>query len=143
MVNVRKVSYGKQLWQQLSRAVLHHTEEVHQLSFDVIVDLEPAWFLAQQHGAAAAKDFDVASEFLWEYGINDRPQICLVADPGNWCFDRLSHAPIQIETAGTVPAVRQLYRPFRFFPAIFITKTERRLSLKARRFFKCITSLQR
>lgn len=51
--------------------------------------------------------------------------------------------PFIMETAGTAPAVRLLYRPFPFFPAIFITEMERRLSLKARRFFKCITSFQR
>ena len=45
----------------------------------------------------------------------------------------------EMEMAGTVPAVRLPYWPLGFVPTIFIAKMERRLSLNARRFFKCIT----
>ena len=112
--------------------------EIHQLAFDVVVHLELAGFLAQKHSAAAAEDFDVAPEFLWEHGQDDRQQVRLVADAGYWGSDRLSHAPIQIDTAGTVPGVRLLYRPFGLFSFLFWEH----LSLNLRRFFIDITSLQ-
>ena len=127
-----------QFQQQLSRAVLHHTEEIHQLTLDVVVHLELAGFLAKQHSAAAAEDFDVAPEFLGEHGQNDRQQVRLVADAGYWGSDRLSHAPIQIETVGTVPGVRLLYRPLGLFSFLF---SEHR-SLCLRRFFMGITPFQ-
>ena len=127
-----------QFQQQLRGAVLYYPEEVHQLTLDVVVHLELAGFLAQQHSAAAAKDFNVAPEFLWEHRQDDRQQVRLVADAGYWGSDRLSHAPIQIETAGTVPGVRLLYRPLGL---IFFLSLEH-LSLQLRRFFIDITSLQ-
>ena len=45
-----------QFQQQLRGAVLYYPEEVHQLTFNVVVDLELAGFLAQEHSAAAAED---------------------------------------------------------------------------------------
>ena len=84
------------------------------------------------------KDFNVASEFLGEHGQNDRQQIRLVADAGYWGSDRLSHAPIQIEMAGTVPGVRLLYRPLGYFSFLFLGH----LSLHLRRSFMGITSFQ-
>ena len=78
------------------------------------------------------------SEQVGEHGQNDRQQVCLVADAGYWGSDRLSHAPIQIETAGTVPGVRLLYRPLGYFSFLF----SGRLSLDLRRFFIDITPFQ-
>ena len=49
--------------------------------------------MTQQHSAAAAKDFDKPVIFLRKYGVENRQQIRLVADTGNWGFDRLFHAP--------------------------------------------------
>ena len=102
------------------------------------VHLELARIRAQQHSAAVAKDFDVAPEFLGEHGQDDRQQVRLVADAGNRGSDRLSHTPIQIETAGTVPGVRLLYRPLGYFSLLFLGH----LSLYLRRFFIDTTSLQ-
>ena len=127
-----------QFQQQLRRTVFNHPEEIHQLAFNVGVDLELAGFLAQQHSAAAAKDFNVAPEFLWEHGQDDRQQVRLVADAGYWGSDRLSHAPIQTDTAGTVPGVRMLYRPLELTYFLF----SEHLSLNLRRFFIDITFLQ-
>ena len=129
-----------QFQQQFCRTVLYHPEEIHQLALDVVVDLKLAGFLPQQYGAAAAEDLDVASEFLWEHGQDDRQQVCLVADAGNRGSDRLSHAPIHMEMAGTDPVVRLLYRPFGLF--VLLLKSERHLSLNARRLFISITSSQ-
>ena len=75
------------------------------------------------------------SEQVGEHGQNDRQQVCLVADAGYWGSDRLSHAPIQIETAGTVPGVRLLYRPLGLTFFLFLEH----LSLLLRRFFMGIT----
>ena len=72
--------------------------------------------------------------------LKDRQQCGFVADAGDRGSDRLFHAPFIMETAGTVPVVRIPYRPLGFVPAIFTTEMERRLSLNARGFFKCITS---
>ena len=78
------------------------------------------------------------SEQVGEHGQNDRQQVRLVADAGYWGSDRLSHAPIQIETAGTVPGVRLLYRPLGLTFFLFLEH----LSLNLRLFFIDITSLQ-
>ena len=61
----------------------------------VVIDLEFAFRLSQQHSAAAAKDFDVSIsvKFLWKDRQNDRQQITLVADAGDRGSDRLFHAP--------------------------------------------------
>lgn len=75
---------------------------------------------------------------LGEHGQNDRQQVRLVANAGYWGSDRLSHTPIQIETAGTVPGVRLLYRPLGLLSFLF----SGHLSLHLRRFFIDITSLQ-
>ena len=90
---------------------VHYPEEIHQFPLDIVVDLKIAGFLSQQHSAAAAEDFNIASEFPGEHGQDDRQQVCLVSNAGYGCSDRLSHAPFIIEKAGTVPAVRLLYRP--------------------------------
>ena len=118
-------------WSQLANSS-------RELAFDVVVHLELAWLFAQKHSAAAAEDFDVAPEFLGEHGQDDRQQVRLVADAGYWGSDRLSHAPIQIETAGTVPGIRLLYRPLELTYFLF----SEHLSLNLRRFFIDITSLQ-
>ena len=100
-----------QLQQQLCRTVLYYPEEIHQFPLDVVVNLKFAGFLPQQHSPAAAEDFNIASEFSGEHRQDDRQQVCLISNAGYRCSDRLSHAPFIIETAGTVPAVRLLYRP--------------------------------
>lgn len=83
-----------QLQQQFRGTVPNDPETVHQFAVHIVVDLEFDGIMAQQHGAAAAKGFDKTVVFLWEYGVDDRQQICFVADAGNWGFDRLFHAPL-------------------------------------------------
>ena len=78
------------------------------------------------------------SEQVGEHGQNDRQQVCLVADAGYWGSDRLSHAPIQIETADTVPGVRLLYRPLGLTFFLFLEH----LSLWLRGFFMGTTPFQ-
>ena len=130
-----------QLQQKLRGTVADDTEAVHQLPIHIVVHLKVHRIVAKKYGTTSAKDFDKTLVFLWEYGVKDRQQCGLVADAGDRGSDRLFHAPFIMETAGTVPVVRLPYRPLGFVPAIFTTKMERRLSLNAREFFKCITSL--
>ena len=108
--------------------------------YHIVVHLKVHRIVSQKNGTASAKDFNESLVFLWEYGVNNRQQGGLVTDAGDWGSDRLFHAPFIMETAGTVPVVRIPYRPLGFVPAIFSTEMERRLSLNARGFFKCITS---
>ena len=124
-----------QFQQQLCRTVLHYPEEIHQFPLDVVVDLKFAGFLPQQHSPAAAEDFNIASEFPWEHGQDNRQQVCLVSNAGYGCSDRLSHAPFIIEQAGTVPAVRLPYRPLSLHFFLY----SGHLSLNLRRSFIFIT----
>ena len=114
---------------------LHYPEEIHQFPLDIIVDLKFAGFLPQQYSTAAAEDFNIASEFPWEHGQDNRQQVCLISNAGYGCSDRLSHAPFIIETAGTVPAVRLLYRPL----SLVTCPYWEHLSLNLRRSFIFIT----
>ena len=124
-----------QFQQQLCRTVLHYPEEIHQFPLDIIVDLKFAGFLPKQYSTAAAEDFNIASEFPWEHGQDNRQQVCLISNAGYGCSDRLSHAPFIIETAGTVPAVRLLYRPL----SLVTCPYWEHLSLNLRRSFIFIT----
>ena len=93
-------------------------------------------------GPALGQFFIYSCPQFRRYTVKNRQQCCLVADAGDRGSDRLFHAPFLMETAGTVSVVRHPYRPLGFVPAIFTTEMERRLSLNARGFIKCITSLR-
>ena len=82
-----------QLQQQFRGSIADDPKAVHQFAVHIVVDLESDGFMTQQHSAAAAKDFDKTVVFLREYGVENRQQIRLVADTGNWGIDRLFHAP--------------------------------------------------
>lgn len=84
-----------QLQQKLCRSVLDDPKQVYQFTVDVVVDLELAFRLTQQHSAASAKDFDVSVKFLGKDRQDDRQQVRFVADAGDRCSDRLFHAPFR------------------------------------------------
>ena len=113
----------------------HTPIEVGEVRVEIVVDLKFAGFLPQQHSPAAAEDFNIASEFSGEHRQDDRQQVCLISNAGYGCSDRLSHAPFIIETAGTVPAVRLLYRPL----SLVTCPYWEHLSLNLRRSFIFIT----
>ena len=71
-----------QLQQEFCGSVLDDFEQVVQFSVQIVVDFKFVLRLSQQHSTAAAEDFDIAVVFQREYGVNDRQQVCLVADTG-------------------------------------------------------------
>ena len=71
-----------QLQQKFRQTVLDDTEQVVQLSVQIVVDFEFVRRLSQQHRTAAAEDFNVTVVFQREYRVDDRQQVCLVADTG-------------------------------------------------------------
>lgn len=130
-----------QLQQKFRGPIPHTAKQIHQFIVQVIVDFKLVLRLSQQHGSGAAKGFYIAVVFRREYGENDRQQIGFVADAGKRCSNRLS-ASIHNGNGRYSACGQAAVSAIQVFPAIFITKMERRLSLKARRFFKCITSFQ-
>ena len=95
-----------QLQKQFRDPVFGHAEQVYQFSVYVVIDFESGWGLSQQDGTASTEHIDKAVILFRENSIENRQQVCLVADAGYRGTNRLSHAPFIMETAGTVPAVR-------------------------------------
>jgi len=82
-----------QFQQEFRGPVPNGAEQIDQSSVNVVIDLKFARLHPQHNSAGAAKDIDIAPEFPWEYGVKDRQKVCLVADAGNGCSDRLIHTP--------------------------------------------------